>query len=512
MPLILLTFFSPRILRAYGLAYASTTGPRLLSLLFSCYAKSLDQAHVLASVSGLSLRTSSRSRSISPTPEALNPKDREAAEPPLKNAHVTLKISMSSDSTNFCIESFKLYRILVGSMALHKLPAFCAALAGGYTFLQIPLKILLGRTRGTLQSRRRNFKLSTSLQASRAIAAFLSAWFSLQLLNYPRERGGQSQAKQPQPNAVAATAANDKFDSRNVARPTKTLPPLLSGRSMDLTLFAVTRAIEAVVGDLWSCHKARRVANSRWTSTEAAISRLVDAGVFAISSGTVMWAWIYVPDRLPRAYNKWIQEAAQVDHRLLKVLRKARWGEFVYGKDTGVAPILQSMCKEYGWPLSWGDPAVTIPLPCEMVHMGTGKSCHYHAVSRFARAFKFAFATYLPLQILVKARGGTISTKALQKACKEALRSSAFLGAFIGLFYYGVCLSRTQVGYKLVSPKIISPMMWDQGLCIRAGCALCGFSILIEAEKKRQEVAMFVAPRAVATLLPRMYEEKVGRA
>ena len=52
--------------------------------------------------------------------------------------------------------------------------------------------------------------------------------------------------------------------------------------------------------------------------------------------------------------------------------------------------------------------------------------------------------------------------------------------------------------------------MWDSGLCVQAGCVLCGFSILIEAEKKRQEVAMFVAPRAAATLLPRAYERKVG--
>ena len=320
------------------------------------------------------------------------------------------------------------------------------------------------------------------------------------------------QPEQSQDEASGRLIPSTEPDQPGIPNSAVPLPPLLAGRTMDLTLFAVTRAIETVVAEMWARHKTRRVSNNKWTSTEAAISHLADAAVFAISAGMVMWAWFYLPDRLPRAYNKWIQEAAQVDHRLIEVLRKARRGEFVYGKDTGVAPILQSMCQEHGWPLSWGDPAVTIPLPCEMVHMGTGKSCHYHATSRFARAFKFALATYLPLQILVKARGGKVSVKALTKACKDALRSSAFLGAFIGLFYYGVCLARTQVGPTVFSGNSISPMMWDRGLCICAGCALCGSSILIEAEKKRQEVAMFVAPRAAAALLPRAYEKKVGCA
>lgn len=304
-----------------------------------------------------------------------------------------------------------------------------------------------------------------------------------------------------------STSELDHTGAPRLAAPLRTP---LAGKTMDLTLFVATRAVETVVADIWSRHKTSRISKNSWTSTEAAISHLADAGVFAISAGTVMWAWVYLPDRLPRAYNKWIQEAAQVDHRLIEVLRKARWGEFVYGKDTGVAPVLQSMCKDYGWPLSWGDPAITIPLPCEMVHMGAGRSCHYHAAARFARAFKFAMATYLPLQILVKARGGIVSLPALQKACKEALRSSTFLAAFIGLFYYGVCLARTQLGPKLFNPTTISPMMWDQGLCVQAGCMLCGFSILIEAERRRQEVAIFVAPRALATLLPRVYERKVS--
>lgn len=407
---------------------------------------------------------------------------------------------------------FKLYGILFGAMALHKFPTFCAALVGGYTFLQIPLRILLGSMGITSNRRRWKIKTGAVIRTSRAAAAFFSAWFSLQLLNTVPERDIKLRRKQSARDVIAGVVSNVEPEQPQAQKLARLPPMFFVGRTMDLTLFAVTRALETVVADIWSRHKTFRISNNKWTPTEAGMSNLADAGVFAISAGTIMWAWIYLPDRLPRAYNKWIQEAAQVDHRLIEVLRKARWGEFVYGRDTGVAPILQSMCRDHGWPLSWGDPAITIPLPCEMVHMGAGRSCHYHAASRFARAFKFALATYLPMQILVKARGGKLSIEILKKACKEAFQSSTFLGAFVSLFYYGVCLARTQLGPKLFSPNTISPMMWDRGLCIRAGCALCGLSILIEAERKRQEVAMFVAPRAAATLLPRAYEKQVGHA
>lgn len=377
---------------------------------------------------------------------------------------------------------------------------------GGYTFLQIPLRLFFRFTASFCHGRGWRTYHGAHISLSRVIAAFCSAWLSLQLLNNTKKQVTSSQQHTGQegvnPGIIPEIDPED-----TMLRLSESLQAPLAGRTIDLTLFAVTRAIETVIGDMWSRYRTSRSARNKWTRIEAGVSHLTDAGVFSISAGVVMWAWFYLPDRLPRAYNIWIREAAQVDHRLLKVLRKARGGTFVYGRETGQASILESMCKDYGWPLVWGDPAETVPIPCEMVHMGAGKSCHWHAAVRFARAFKFALATYLPLQLLVKARNPSI--EALRKACRDALRSSAFLGGFIGLFYYGVCLSRTQLGPKIFSSNVVSSMMWDQGLCIGTGCALCGFSILIEGERRRQEVAMFVAPRAFATTLPRRYDRKV---
>jgi hypothetical protein len=92
---------------------------------------------------------------------------------------------------------------------------------------------------------------------------------------------------------------------------------------------------------------------------------------------------------------------------------------------------------------------------------------------------------------------------AVLQALIGAARSSAFLGSFIGLFWYGVCLTRTRLGPRFLS----DPMALDK-LCIKVACLLCGWSILVENPRRRTEIMFFVAPRALAALLPRKYDKK----
>ena len=410
---------------------------------------------------------------------------------------------------------FKTKATLSSSLAFNRFPFFCAALVGGYSFLQLFLKHLLQYPTSSHRDRTKSSGRELAFVAH-FVAAFVASWFSLKLLNIETEPAPQNGAPTANGNDPKLTCADTNIARRRTTtcysqdHGVSGLSMSMAGKTMDLTLLVVIRALDAIIGDVWSTHLMSILDQRRSKRAVLAslISRLADTGVFAVSAGAVMWAWFYLPDRLPRAYNTWIAQAADVDHRLIDVLRRARWGEFVYGKDTRQAPILESMCQDYGWPLAWGDPAKTIPIPCEMVHCGSGPSCHWHAVSRFGRAFKFALTMYLPLQLLVRARNPSL--RALKRALQDAIRSSAFLGAFISIFYYSVCLSRTVLGPKIFSPKAVTPMMWDSGLCVGAGCMMCGWSILIEAEKRRQEVAFFVAPRAAATLLPRRYERKVS--
>lgn len=233
-----------------------------------------------------------------------------------------------------------------------------------------------------------------------------------------------------------------------------------------------------------------------------------------------MWAWFYHPSQLPRAYHKWISSAAAVDPRLIEALQRCRRGELLYGHSATDSEgantnmgnkllLLQSMCADYGWPLTWGDPAKAIPFPCEMVHMGCGPSCEYHALSRFARTFQWAMATYLPLNLLILTKRRDL--RAVAVALRNAARSSAFLGAFVALFYYGVCLARTRVGPRVLGLGPSGPLggdagaagntdedetqvrqRIDSGICVGAGCLLCGWSILLETPGR-------VATRVVAS-------------
>ncbi|KAJ6059491.1 hypothetical protein N7444_003130 [Penicillium canescens] len=376
----------------------------------------------------------------------------------------------------------ELVQVLTGPLRVNSFPTFCAALVGGSTLLPIGLYrlcalITAGLTRGDIRISQRLDRLI------RFAAAFLSGWFSFQLINRNRICLPTEDVR-AQRKSTERESTGQKYDSSQVAaNPLENHRPELAGRTMDLTIFSVTRAMDVIACVAWNRWSRHRKAQNRWTVAERFVPGLADAGLFAMSAAIVMWAWFYLPERLPRTYEKWIGEAAQVDSRLIEALRRARRGVFVYGKDTGQAPLLKPMCKDYNWPEDWGDPAKTVPIPCEMVHMGCGPS--YCSPS-----------------------GGMKSTAALRRAIFDAARSSAFLASFVSLFYYSVCLARTRLGPKIFDPKTVTPLMWDSGLCVGVGCLMCGWSALVEKARKRQELALFVAPRAAATVLPRLYDKK----
>ncbi|CAG8011315.1 unnamed protein product [Penicillium salamii] len=395
----------------------------------------------------------------------------------------------------------ELVKVLTGPLRANSFPTSCAVLVGGSTLLPLGLYRLCALvTTGLCKS---EFQISQGLdRLVRFLITFVSGWFSFHLLNKNRIR-------LPLEDEATRDSADQGKDPGEV--PVNQLErqrPELAGRTMDLTIYMVTRAIDVIACVAWNRWARRRRAQNRWTPTESLVPGAADASVFAMSSALVMWAWFYLPERLPKAYEKWIGQAAQVDSRLIEALRRVRRGIFVYGKDTGQAPLLQSMCKDYHWPIEWGDPAKIRRIPCEMVHMGCGPSCEKHALYRFVKTFKFACATYIPLQIIFRLRGMKSAT-ALRRALADAARSSAFLSSFVSLFYYGVCLARTRLGPRIFDPKTVTPTMWDSGLCVSMGCFLCGWSVLAEKARKRQELALFVAPRAVATVLPRLYDKKV---
>jgi hypothetical protein len=93
----------------------------------------------------------------------------------------------------------------------------------------------------------------------------------------------------------------------------------------------------------------------------------------------------------------------------------------------------------------------------------------------------------------------------------SALRSATFLSTFVSSYWYTVCLTRSLVLAKYF-PRI-SHDFWDGPFgCIFAGCLVCGSSIWIENGKRRGEMALYVGPRAIRTILPEKWATSGSRS
>lgn len=185
--------------------------------------------------------------------------------------------------------SLQIYSVLVGSFAIRRLPTFCAALVGGYTLLQWPLRLLfdyasIPRRDKRVLSRRLG---DTSHAASRFLAALISAWFSLGILNKRAlakvDWKDSKQAAQHQPTGL--TLQNATILDSKVSL---TSPLVLAGKTVDLTLLAFTRALDSLVVNSYRRSYPSFANTAPASSTFSAISRYADTFIFALSSGTVV--------------------------------------------------------------------------------------------------------------------------------------------------------------------------------------------------------------------------------
>lgn len=97
-------------------------------------------------------------------------------------------------------------------------------------------------------------------------------------------------------------------------------------------------------------------------------------------------------------------------------------------------------------------------------------------------------------------------------------RSAAFLASFIGLTWSGVCLGRSKIAYRLINtslsiglirnrsttPKRVTITDLDSSVAPQFGSLLAGLSILIENKKRRGEMALYVATRALCATIDEM--------
>lgn len=266
--------------------------------------------------------------------------------------------------------------------------------------------------------------------------------------------------------------------------------------SLDLTLLMATRAVDTVL-----CSALLGVGLG-------AHSTLGDGALFIVSSTLIMYLWFFHPERLPPAYRNWITLAANMDDPIVKLLRLIKEKKIRYGEEGPGEAIMAEYCEKYGHLPSEGSLVTNVPLPCNVVHAFKTPNCELHALWRFVRGFQFAFKLYGGINLfmlLIPRRKSTIASR-LFSSLKSSVRSSCFLATFIFLNWYGVCLARTRLLPKLF-PNVPAER-WDDTICVASGSFLSGFSCFVDTPQRRKELALFVAPRAVGTLVSAKPTEK----
>jgi hypothetical protein len=381
-----------------------------------------------------------------------------------------------------------LQSILRTSTGSNRFPTAAAFIVGGSTALPVVInrifrRLLLSREHGRINARRLDLYI-------RGVCAFISAWVAFSLLNND-EKWSRRRA--------TSLAEAESVEPSETSIPPRSSPRLV-GKTVDLTAFAFCRALDVLVITLRT-----RSRSKTWRPENSTLGIASDSALFSASAAIIMYSWFYAPERLPRSYQQWISNVAAIDSRLIKALRRAYRGEFLYGVSKDQTSLLAPLCRDLSLPEVYADPSKTIPIPCELYHCGTGPSCEYHALVRWGRSFVLAMKIYLPFRLLSLVRVKQPFAQAILRNLKAAARSSSFLATFTALIYYTVCLARTRLGPRIFPKSTITPQMWDSGLAVLMGCLTCGGSILLEETGRRSEIAMFVAPRALAALVPRVY-------
>lgn len=266
--------------------------------------------------------------------------------------------------------------------------------------------------------------------------------------------------------------------------------------SLDLTLLVATRALDTII-------------SSTFLKTGANTWNLFgDGALFIASSSLIMFSWFYSPERLPPAYRNWITSAASMDDEFVALLRDVRNKKVVYGEKGLGEHILLDFCRRNNQPAEKGSLYINQPLSCECVHAFVTPNCELHALWRFARGFMFSMKLYGSINLvilLISKHKGSVWKKSI-RAFLSAVRSSSFLGTFIALCWYGVCLGRNRLLPRLFPNT--PPTRWDDTIAVACGCFLCGFSCFVDTPQRRKELALFVAPRAMGTLVSIPTSEK----
>ena len=187
------------------------------------------------------------------------------------------------------------------SLRFNRLPSSSAVLLTFYILIQRPLYALsLKCLRVSPQLVLKDPKLF-ALRFSRFFAGMMSSSLSFNILNMDDGTLFKSiiqnldGVRETQSDHTASFGSQDDGYSQNsslertISFQSKSKELHLAGRTIDLTLLLMVRAVETVIGQAWAGNRARQRPVDRFRRlVENSLDRYTDSGIFAISAGIVM--------------------------------------------------------------------------------------------------------------------------------------------------------------------------------------------------------------------------------
>eukprot|EP00884_Botryococcus_braunii_P011663 jgi/Botrbrau1/20498/Bobra.145_2s0056.1 len=218
-----------------------------------------------------------------------------------------------------------------------------------------------------------------------------------------------------------------------------------------------------------------------------------DAALFAICSAQVMYAYVMRPETLPPSFWKFIVRSGPVPAPVLEAVRRN-----VRGLPIDVERLNAFLARSKGR-VYLNNPYPPL-VPVQIMNPGRSGILGT-AVPAFIGTFRKTFPLYLSLTLVpslvfnlgrsLKAPLGTGSV-----VLGSALRSTAFLSSFVGLY------QATVSAHRALFDTDTKYLYWFAGL-------VASLSILVERKSRRGELALYVAPRALDTLMGTLLSNRV---
>ncbi|CAM8924923.1 unnamed protein product [Rhodiola kirilowii] len=210
-----------------------------------------------------------------------------------------------------------------------------------------------------------------------------------------------------------------------------------------------------------------------------------DSLLFSIACAQVMYAFVMRPESLPKAYQDFIQKTGPVAKPVYKAVR-----DCTRGLPVDVAQLSAYLSTKKGFENTKLAEFPSI-IPCSIIHPDTS-SCAAHNVKAASATFRKTFPlyfslTFVPFVVLHLQKFMASPAHICWNALKNAVRSTTFLSAFVGIFQAVICLHRK------VASKDHKLVFWIAG-------GISALSVLLEKKARRVDLALYVMPRAADSM------------